>query len=50
MDAIRSGKQADPFVKGGDVVVVDKSSGKAVAQGLIDFVVPFRWFITPYAY
>ncbi len=50
MDAIRSGKQADPFVKGGDVVMVDKSSGKAVAQGLIDFVVPFRWFITPYAY
>jgi polysaccharide export outer membrane protein len=44
--AIRSGQQPDPYLEGGDAVIVSKSAGKAIAQDVIDFVLPFRYLGT----
>ena len=41
---IRDGRVKDPYIQGDDVVLVGESTGKAFAQTLIDFVMPFRLF------
>jgi polysaccharide export outer membrane protein len=38
LDAIRSGKIADPEIKGDDVVVVEKSSGRSFVKSVTDSI------------
>jgi polysaccharide export outer membrane protein len=42
LDAIRNGNVVDPLVQNDDIVQVPSDSGKALAQGLINFILPFR--------
>lgn len=42
LEQIRTGAAPDPEVRNDDVVQVGQSQGKAVAKGLMEFILPFR--------
>lgn len=44
VESIRSGKETDPSIRGGDIVVVNKSGGRSVIKGLTDTLRGFVYF------
>jgi polysaccharide export outer membrane protein len=42
---IRHGEIIDPVIKGDDIVQVGESAVKSVAQDIIQFLVPFHWWV-----